>query len=409
MVIVATYHYNVAMRFANITERISPEMASGLDPWEVHELASKKAAAGEDIIMLSIGQEADELTPGVIVNEAVASLHEGNHHYTDVRGSEKLRQSIAGYHTRLTSQVVSAEQCIAYAGAQNALFATAQILLQPGDSVILSEPYYTTYPATFSASGARLLKLPVTAENNYQLDVEAISKLIEKDTRAIVLNSPNNPMGVSYSTEEYQAMIALSEKHDLWLILDAVYMDIVDVSVLALPHNLPGAEERLITIGSLSKSHRMTGWRLGWVVGPQALASHLANLSMCMHYGLPPFIMDAAVVAIEQACETPRIVQQTIARRRKIAAPILSKLTGGNFHDSGQGMFMLLDVSALTINAREFALHLLEHHQVAVLPCDGFGRPGDQLIRIGLCVDDQKLRQACERIATCFDDIHRQM
>lgn len=393
------------MKYSDLVDRIAPEAASKQDPWAVHTLASKKAAAGQDIVMLSIGQEVDETTPLLVVNEAVASLHAGNHHYTEERGSEALRQSIARYHSSMTGQSVSADQCIVYAGAQNSLYALAQVLLQPGDSVIISEPYYTTYAATFSSSGAELIKVPVTKANAYQLDVDAIASHIKPSTRAIVLNSPNNPMGTFYSLDEYTAIMALCEQYDLWLVLDAVYLDIVDRSVIDLPHQLSAANERLVTVGSLSKSHRMTGWRLGWVVGPESLVQHLTRLSTCMHYGLAPFIMEAGIVAIDQASETPQIVRETIERRRRIAYPILNNITEAELIDSGQGMFMLLDVTRLQVSALDFALHLLEGYNVAVLPCDGFGETGENLVRIGLCVDDQKIKSACEQIVACVKEI----
>jgi len=389
------------MKYASLTERIKPADDTESDPWEVHALACKRAAAGEDIVLLSIGQEADELTPAPIVNAAIQSLQNGDHHYTDVNGTPELRVSIARYHKSLTGQSVTVDNCISFAGAQNALFATAQVLLETGDEVIVSEPYYTTYAATFSASGATLISIPVTKANNYQLDTADIANAITDKTQAIVLNSPNNPMGTCYSEEDFATVVALCIKHRIWLIIDAVYLDIVSINPTALPHTVAGVDDVLVTIGSLSKSHRMTGWRIGWVVAPTEVATHLAHLSMCMHYGLPPFIMKAAEVAIEQSTQTPILVRETIARRRQLATPILNSIRGATLHDSGQGMFMLIDVTDLGISAYTFSMRLLNDYQVAVLPCDGFGHAGNTLVRIGLCVDDSKLEDACKRIVDC--------
>jgi len=389
------------MKYASLTERIKPADDTESDPWEVHAIASKRAAAGEDIALLSIGQEADELTPALVVDAAIQSLHDGDHHYTDVNGTPELRVSIARYHTGLTGQNVTADNCISFAGAQNALFAAAQVLLETGDEVIVSEPYYTTYAATFTASGATLISVPVTKANNYLLNTDDIASAVTDKTQAIVLNSPNNPMGTCYSQEDFATIVALCIKHSIWLIVDTVYLDIVSIKPTDLPHVVPGADDVLVTIGSLSKSHRMTGWRIGWVVAPRKVAAHLANLSMCMHYGLPPFIMKAAAVAIEQSTETPKLVRNTLARRRQIAKPILNNIRGAALHDSGQGMFILIDVSELGITAYAFSMRLLNDYKVAVLPCDGFGHAGNKLVRIGLCVDDAKLESACQKIVDC--------
>jgi len=157
------------MKYASLTDRIVANDDAKGDPWEVHSIACERVAAGEDIVLLSIGQEADEVTPEPIVHAAIQSLKDGDHHYTDVNGTPELRASIARYHTSLTGQSVTADNCTSFAGAQNALFAAAQVLLEAGDEVIVSEPYYTTYATTFSTSGATLVSIPVTKANNYQL------------------------------------------------------------------------------------------------------------------------------------------------------------------------------------------------------------------------------------------------
>lgn len=389
------------MKYSKLVDRIKPSDNAECDPWEIHELASQRVAAGEDIVLLSIGQEADEVTPDIIVQAAISSLQKGDHHYTDVKGTPELLDSIAHYHRRLTGQTVDAAHCTVYAGAQNALYATAQVLLESGDEVIVSEPYYTTYAATFSSSGAELVRVAVNRQNNYQLVVDDIAAAISNRTRAIVLNSPNNPMGTCYSAEEFAAIVALCADNKIWLIVDTVYLDIVHVDQSDLPHTMAGVDDMLITIGSLSKSHRMTGWRMGWAVAPLAVSEHLSRLSMCMHYGLPPFVMKAAQVAIEQSSQTPKLVRETLNRRRQLATPIINTMRTASVHDSGQGMFMLVDVSALNISAYTFSKRLLDEFQVAVLPCDGFGPAGSQLVRVGLCVDDAKLEWACTRIVEC--------
>lgn len=383
------------MHFSNLTSRVAPTTDQATnDPWEVHSLALERAATGEDIIILSIGQESDEVTPTAVVDAAVDSLKRGRHHYSGVAGTDELRRAIAEYHQQLSGQVVSPDECIVYAGAQNTLFALGQVLLETGDEVVLSEPFYTTYQATFSATGAKAVLVPTLAKQSYRLQAEHILQSITERTRVIVLNSPNNPMGECYDRQTWESILAVCRDKGIWLIHDAVYADIVDADSMYMPQKLAGSEQVLITVGSLSKSHRMSGWRLGWAVGPTRLIEHLANLSMCMHYGLPPFIMDAAVVAIRKSSETPRLIESLIHSRRTQLLTQLSALPDTVVQDSGTGMFILLDVSYFKMNANEFAHGLLKNHAVSVLPCDGFGATGQNLVRVGLCVDNERLDKA---------------
>jgi len=360
-------------------------------------------AAGDDIFLLSIGQESDERTPDGIVQSAIDSLNAGRHHYADVTGDERLREAIADYHQTLTGQQIMASDCIVYVGAQNALYSVAQVLLQPGDEVIVPDPYYTTYTNTLESSGANAVHVPLNESTRYTLTAASVIERMTENTRAVVLNSPNNPLGTCYPESVLKPIVEACVERQIWLIMDLVYADIVPRDALYLPHQLPGATDVLISIGSLSKSHRMTGWRLGWVAGPSQLVEHLGRLSMVLHYGLPPFIMDAAVHALQHAIDTPAKVRQQIDRRRNVLRTVLQGSATVPLIDSGHGMFVLLDISKLAITAREFAHQLLNQQQVSVLPCDGFGRSGANLVRIGLCVDDERLHTAGQRIQQFVD------
>ena len=385
------------MKYSSLTERIAGE---SVDAWDVHYEGLARLEAGEDIIVLSVGQETEEVTDGRIVNAAITSLNAGRHHYTPVNGNLDLRQAIAKRHTELTGQVVDESHCAVFAGAQNALFSVAQVLLEAGDEVILIEPFYTTYPATFSASGATLVPVAVKAENEFQIDVSDIRAAITERTRAIVINSPNNPIGAIYQREQYEALVALCVDKQIWLINDEVYQEIIAPEERHSPASIAGADEVCITVSSLSKSHRMTGWRLGWAVGPPAIMQHLYNLCMCMAYGLPQFIMDAAVEAFASGTGTADEVRQAMDRRRKILVNTLDGIDGMDVFSAAGGMYVVLNIRSLPVDGQSFARGLLKKHNVTVLPCDGFGETGRGLLRVSLCASDQNLEVACQRIAS---------
>ena len=385
------------MKFSSLTERISGE---SVDVWDVHYDGLARLEAGEDIIMLSVGQETEELTPTNIVDAAVESLRAGRHHYTSVNGNLDLRRAVVRRHFELTGRTVGDFNCAIFSGAQNALFVVAQCLLEKGDEVILSEPYYTTYPATFGASGATLVSVPVKFENGFEIDPDDIIKAITARTRAIVLNSPNNPVGAVYTLAQYAPIVRACVEKGIWLIHDDVYLELLRDSERANPLSLPDAERVCVTVSSVSKSHRMTGWRLGWVIGPDALMEHLYNLAMCLSYGLPAFVQDAALVAINSGTATAADVRAKLDRRRKILLRKLDGLRGLNLFSAEGGMFVVFDISAMPISARQFARELLERHNVTILPCDGFGTSPAcaDLLRVSLCVDDARLVDACGRI-----------
>ena len=383
------------MKFSTLTQRISGE---SVDSWAVHYEGLARREAGEDVIILSVGQETDEYTDDEIVSSAIASLRNGRHHYAQVEGALALRQAIAKRHNELTGQGVDESNCAVFAGAQNALFAAAQCVLEHGDEVILIEPYYTTYLATFTASGATLVSVAATAENNFQVNPDDVLAAITERTKAIVLNSPNNPTGAVYTLEQFKPIVEACVEKEIWLINDEVYQEILLPQERASPASLPGADRVCVTVSSLSKSHRMTGWRLGWIVGPKPLMENLYNLSMCMAYGLPEFIMDAAVTAFQTGAVTAEAVRKNMDSRRKIVVDKLQEMDGLKIFASAGGMYVVLDVRASGVSSRDFARNMLDQYDVAVLPCDGFGESGRGLIRVSLCVPENKLIIACERI-----------
>ena len=193
------------MKFSALTTRIindDKDSPRKIDPWAVHNLAMQRVEQGDPVTVLSIGQETNETTPDIIVEAAVTSLRSGRHHYADVRGDERLRAAVANYHGRLTGQSMGADDVTIYVGAQNALFAVAQVLLGSEDEVILVAPFYTTYEATFGASGPKVITVQVESTDGYHLDEDKLIAAVTAKTQVIVLNAPNNPLGSRYSKSQ---------------------------------------------------------------------------------------------------------------------------------------------------------------------------------------------------------------
>lgn len=385
------------MRYSTLTQRIAGDGAAA---WNIHYRALELQVQGREVFLLSIG-DPDFDTPAPIVEAAIDSLRAGNTHYSDVRGSLDLRQAIARWHTRRSGQAVDPHEVVVLAGAQCALYGVAQCLFDAGDEVIVAEPMYVTYEAVFGACGARLVPVPVRPENGFRVDPQDVAARLTPRTRALLLNSPHNPSGASLSRHSWERLAQLCSEHDLWLISDEVYSELLYEGEHFSPASLPGMAARCATINSLSKSHAMSGWRVGWVIGPPALCEHLSNLALCMLYGLPDFILDAAQVALEHDLPQVRQMRDTYRERRDRVCASLADCPGIGVHRPDGGMFVMVDIRATGLGAQAFAERLLEEHGVSVLAGDAFGPSAAGHLRLGLVLDSERLEQACERIARC--------
>ncbi len=389
------------MRFSDLTQRIAGDGAAA---WDIHYRALALREQGHDILLLSVG-DPDFDTPAPIVQAAIDSLLAGNTHYADVRGKRTLRDAIARWQQARSGQAVTSEQVIVLAGAQCALFSVAQCVLNPGDEVLVAEPMYVTYEAVFGACGAVVIPVPVRSENGFRVMPEDVAARITPRTRALALNSPHNPSGASLPRSTWQALAELCIGHDLWLISDEVYSELLFDGEHLSPASLPGMAERTATLNSLSKSHAMTGWRIGWVVAPTALASHLENLALCMLYGLPDFVQDAAVVALDNHLPELAVMREAYRQRRDLVCAVLADCPGVRALKPDGGMFVMLDIRATGLSAQAFADRLLERHGVSVLAGEAFGPSAAGHIRLGLVVDTEQLREACQRIAHCAHEL----
>lgn len=383
------------MKFASLTNRVG---GPGSDAWEIHYAAARRQLNGENVIILSIGQEMLESTPAVVLEAALDSLNNGRHHYSEIGGELHLRESVAARYTKLWGKPVSPSNVSIMSGAQNALFATSLCLLEKGDEAILIEPYYATYPATLSIGGAAITAVPTRPENDFLPSIDDISSRITDKTRAILINSPQNPSGMVYPDMLIVNLVNLCKDKGIWLISDEVYAFFPEPGTFRSPASLPDAFEHCVTVSSVSKSHRMTGWRVGWVIASEALIEKLFSLSLCMSYGLPPFTQDAASKALALSEDIEGTIRNEINRKRNWVISKLSEISGVMIRGSKVGMFVTFDVRDLGIDGNDFAWRLLNEYDVALLPCTAFGPSGEGILRMNIGESDQNLRLACERI-----------
>ncbi|MEG3765255.1 pyridoxal phosphate-dependent aminotransferase [Alteromonas sp. 14N.309.X.WAT.G.H12] len=384
------------MRYAPLTQAIQGET---VDAWDIHFKATALKEEDPGVIILSIG-DPDFDTPPAVVEAAVYGLRNGDTHYVEIEGRDPLRSEIARQHQAKCGQVVSKENVILLAGAQNALFSTSLCILAPGDEAIVLQPMYVTYEACIQLTGATLVPVAMDKHNDFRLDPDALATAITDKTRAIFFATPNNPSGVMLNREELQFIADLAIKHDLWVVSDEVYSQTIFEGEHLSIAGFPDMAERTVTLNSLSKSYAMTGWRAGWAIAPETLAKHLSNLSLCMLYGLPGFVQQAAYAALtdKSAIEASEQMRQTYQRRRDTLVACFEKHKNLSCVPPEASMFLLVDVSQTGLNAQQFAEALLEFERIGVLPATAFGQCASDYIRISYVVDDEQLADACSRI-----------
>lgn len=380
--------------YADVVNRL---VGQGYDGWSVHGKACGLIEQGADVILLTIG-DPDFDTPLAIVDATIQSLQSGHTHYTPVAGEINLREAIAAHHRQTTGQSVDAQNVVVVQGAQAGLYVAAMCTLQPGDEVILFDPVYSTYPPTIGATGATPVYVSLREERNFHLDPSDVAAAITPKTRAILLNTPHNPTGTVLTRDEVEALAALAREHDLWLITDEVYSYFTYTHPHTSPAAIPAIADRAVTISSLSKSYAMTGWRLGWLVGPTAFIEYATRLLMVMSFSGTGFIQDGAVVAL--TCEIAEAAEMRAAyhRRVEVVADMLTGVPGIRCRETEGSIYTLLDVRQSGLPSMDFADQLCEEAHVALLPGDAFGPNLQGYLRFSLVASEDRLIEACERI-----------
>lgn len=385
----------MVVRPSALTRRVAGD---GADAWVTHDRAVARMARGDDVLLLTIG-DPDFETPLPIREAANQALAAGRTHYAPIGGEPALRSAIASTASPMLGWTVDPGQVLVYPGAQAALFALAQCLFDPGDEVITPEPTYVTYEAVIGATGAVMRQIPLRPERGFHLDPDDLARAITPRTRGVMLNFPHNPTGAVLTLEEARAVADLVTRHDLVLISDEVYAALAFAAPHLSPASLPGMASRTAVVSSLSKSHAMTGWRCGWSITPISFVAHLQDLARAMYFGVAQFIQDAAAVALTTGGEDLATIRAAYRHRAKRMVELLAGVPGLRIRAPEAGMYVFLDVRETGLGGKAFAAELLDATGVAVTPGEGFGPSGAGHVRVTLGTGEERLDEACRRIA----------
>ena len=357
------------------------------------------AAQLQDVVSFSVG-EPDFSTPAHVVEAAVQALRDGQHHYTPNAGILPLRQAIAESLRRTHGVTCDPNtQVIVTAGGMEALMLTMHCILDPGDQFILSDPCWTNYSRQIQICSAEPVFVPVSGDDGFFFDPEALEKAITPKTKGFILNSPSNPTGSIAGRALLEKLAQIAVKYDLYVISDEVYQNILygDNAVLSIA-TLPGMAERTVIVNSFSKTYAMTGWRVGYAVGPSHIIANMVKLQENIAACVTTFAQYGALAALEGPPEPVEEMVATYARRRDYLVSQLKEIPGLRFCVPQGTFYLFLDVSATGMDAEAFAKDLLQKQRVIVVPGEAFGENGKHYVRISFATSMETIREGVRRL-----------
>ena len=361
--------------------------------------------AGKDIIGLSLG-EPDFNTPDFIKDAAIEAVNQDYNSYTPVDGYAELKEAICVKFKRDNDVEYKPSQVVVSTGAKQSIANVMQVLLNPGDEVLLPCPYWVSYSAIATLCEATPVEIPSSIDTNFKITAEQLEAAITPKTKLILFNSPNNPSGVMYSKEEYEALAAVLEKYpNIYVMSDEIYEHInYDAKPFSFAA-IPSMYDRTITVNGLAKAFAMTGWRIGFIGAPEWIAKACTKLQGQITSGTNCIAQRAAITALLASPEKVQYMVDEFKNRREIIIGLLKEIDGVNISTPDGAFYVFPDISAFfgkTIKGKEiktasdFAMLLLEEANVATVTGDAFGSPN--CIRISYAASELQIREAIKRI-----------
>jgi len=358
---------------------------------------SALALSMEDVISLCIG-EPDLDTPEHIIEAGVKALRGGYTHYAPSGGLLELKEEVAVKYRNTMGLEYGPENVIITAGSTQGLLHSFLGSLNPGDSILLPDPYYPNYLGQFHLAGIDPVTVPVREDKGFRLQAEDIKKSITSSTKAILINSPNNPTGAVLNREDLAEIAEVVKKHDLTVISDEVYDNILyENSGYCSIAQLPDMQERVIIHNGFSKTYAMTGWRLGYLVAPEKYIQQSVYLQEALISCAPTFTQVAATAALKESQDCVRKMNDTYARRRDIVLHGLNAIPGVSCYPTGGAFYAFPNISSFGKSSEDFAIDLLKKGKVATVPGSYFGKGGEGFLRLSFAASDDDLRESMDR------------
>ena len=368
--------------------------------------ARELKAQGKDIISLSLG-EPDFNTPDFIKDAAIKAINENYNSYTPVDGYAELKEAICTKFKRDNNLDYKPSQIVVSTGAKQSIANVAQVLLNPGDEVLLPAPYWVSYSAIATLSEATYKEIPSSIETDFKITPEQLEAAITPKTKMIFFNSPNNPSGTIYSEAEYRALAAVLEKYpNIYILSDEIYEHISYGEPTFSFAAIESMYNRTITVNGVAKAFAMTGWRIGYIGAPEWIAKACTKMQGQITSGANCIAQRATITALEAPVSKIQYMVDEFHKRRDMVLDLLSQIDGFTLNKPGGAFYIFPDVSSFfgkelkgtkIENASDFSLFLLEEANVATVSGEAFGAPN--CIRMSYAASEAQLREAILRIS----------
>jgi aminotransferase len=355
------------------------------------------AATMDDVISLGIG-EPDFVTPQPFLEAGIRSLREGETHYTSNSGILELRQSLSRHLNKLYGVNYDAEhEIIITVGVSEALYLVMSAILDPGDEVIIPEPCFVAYAPEVTLAGGKAVTIPTYVRDDFQVTGATLEAAVTDKTKAILIGYPNNPTGAVMTREKLLEVAAVAEKHDLLVISDEIYDQLVYNFEHICFATLPGMRDRTVTLGGFSKNYAMTGWRIGYAAAAPELLAALRKIHQYTIMSAPTTAQIAAITALEEGDPHVQEMRGEYDRRRQLIVGGLNQLGLSTFEPRG-AFYAFPSITASGLDDTAFAEMLLQEERVAVVPGSAFGASGAGFVRCSYATAYEKIEEALHRI-----------
>jgi aspartate aminotransferase len=392
-------HSDVAQRALEITE--SATLA-------IDAKAKALKLAGENVIGFGAG-EPDFPTPEHIVAAAAeATRHPAYHHYTPAAGLPELRAAVARKTERDSGYAVDAQQVLIANGGKHALFNAFMTIVDPGDEVLLPAPYWVSYPEMIKLAGGVCVELPTTEATGFRVTIEQLEATRTDKTKALMFVSPSNPTGAVYSPEEVEAVGRWAAEHGIWVVTDEIYEHLVygEARFSSLPVLSPEMADRCIVVNGVAKTYAMTGWRVGWMIGPLAVVRAATSLQSHATSNVSNVAQAAALAAVSGDLSAVQEMREAFDRRRRTMHKLLNEIPGVDCYEPMGAFYCFPSFKGVIergVRGRavkdtlELAALVLEEAKVALVPGEGFGAPG--YVRLSYALGDDDIVEGLARLA----------
>lgn len=351
----------------------------------------------DDVINLSIG-DPDIKTPEIIIDNMAADAKDGHTKYTDYRGYPELRVEIINYYKEEYDLKIADEEVFVSTGGCVSMYLVLQALLDPGDEVIIPDPYFTPYPSQVELAGGKAVMLPTYKEEKFQIDLVRLKKLVTKKTKAIILNTPNNPTGACLSEETLNKIADFCEQEDLFIVADDIYTAFSFHEKFIPIMGIKNMKERTITINSFSKNFIMTGFRVANIIGPKAIIDTIQMINENVVFTTPSISQRAALHALKLRKQIQMPIINEFKARVDYCISRINSIKNMDVIQDGGSFYVFPSIKDTGLTSSEVAKQIMNEAHVLVLPGDTFGKCGEGHIRISCTTEISKLKVAFDRI-----------